>query len=106
MSNFSKLMHEVADTGTYEEILAVILAAEWVYFAWVSNTKKPYPKRFYLSEWITLHNNSSFKETVAWITKELDISSQKITVPEQHKVTNLFIKIVKLEVTFFDACYK
>jgi thiaminase/transcriptional activator TenA len=106
ISDFSKLMHEVANTGTYEEILAVILAAEWVYYTWASNAKKPYPKRFYLSEWITLHNNSSFKDTVAWIKKELDITSQKLTISEQNKVANLFIKIVRLEVSFFDACYK
>ena len=106
ISDFSKLMHEVANTGTYEEILAVILAAEWVYYTWASNAKKPYPKRFYLSEWITLHNNSSFKGTLGWIKKELDITSQKLTISEQHKVANLFIKIVRLEVSFFDACYK
>ena len=106
ISDFSKPMHEVANTGTYEEILAVILAAEWVYYTWASNAKKPYPKRFYLSEWITLHNNSSFKDIVAWIKKELDITSQKLTISEQHKVANLFIKIVRLEVSFFDACYK
>jgi len=106
ISDFSKLMHEVANTGTYEEILAVILAAEWVYYTWASNAKKPYPKRFYLSEWITLHNNSSFKGTLAWIKRELDITSQKLTISEQHKVANLFIKILRLEVSFFDACYK
>ena len=106
ISDFSKLMHGVANNGTYEEILAVILAAEWIYDTWASNAKKPYPKRFYLSEWITLHNNSSFKDTVAWIKKELDIISQKLTISEQHKVANLFIKIVRLEVSFFDACYK
>ena len=106
ISDFSKLMLEVANTGTYEEILAVILAAEWVYYTWASNAKKPYPKRFYLSEWITLHNNSSFKGTLDWIKKELDITSQKLTTSEQHKVANLFIKIVRLEVSFFDACYK
>jgi len=106
ITDFSNLMHEVANTGTYEEILAVILAAEWVYYTWASNAKKPYPKRFYLSEWITLHNNSSFKDTVAWIKKELDITSQKLTISKQHKVANLFIKIVRLEVIFFDTCYK
>ena len=106
ISDFSKLMLEVANTGTYEEILAVILAAEWVYYTWASNAKKPYPKRFYLSEWITLHNNSSFKGTLDWIKKELDITSLKLTISEQHKVANLFIKIVRLEVSFFDACYK
>ena len=106
ISDFSKLMLEVANTGTYEEILAVILAAEWVYYTWASNAKKPYPKRFYLSEWITLHNNSSFKATLDWIKKELDITSQKLTISEQHKVANLFIKIVRLEVSFFDDCYK
>ena len=106
ISDFSKLMHEVANTGTYEEILAVILAAEWVYYTWASNAKKPYPKRFYLSEWITLHNNSSFKDTLGWIKKELDITSQKLTISEQRKVANLFIKIVRLEVSFFDDCYK
>ena len=106
ISDFSKLMHEVANTGTYEEILAVILAAEWVYYTWASNAKKPYPKRFYLSEWITLHNNRFFKVTLDWIKKELDITSQKLTISEQHKVANLFIKIVRLEVSFFDDCYK
>jgi thiaminase/transcriptional activator TenA len=99
-------MQEVADIGTYEEILAVILAAEWIYYTWASDAKKPYPKRFYLSEWITLHNNSSFKNTVTWIKEELDFTTYKLTLSEQHKVAILFTKIVSLEVSFFDACYK
>ena len=106
INDFSKLMHEVANTGTYKEILAVILAAEWIYYTWASNVKKPYPERFYLSEWITLHNNSSFKDTVTWIKEELDSISHKLTVSEQHEVAILFTKTVMLEVSFFDACYK
>ena len=106
INNFSKLMQEVADIGTYEEILAVILAAEWIYYTWASDAKKPYPKRFYLSEWITLHNNSSFKNTVTWIKEELDFTTYKLTLSEQYKVAILFSKIVSLEVSFFDACYK
>lgn len=106
INDFSKLMHDVANTGSYKEILAVILAAEWIYCTWASNVKKPYPERFYLSEWITLHNNSSFKDTVIWIKDELDSISHQLTLSEQHKVAILFKKIVKLEVSFFDACYK
>jgi len=106
IQNFSKLMLDIANKGSYAELLAIIYAAELVYLTWASKATKPYPKRFYLSEWIELHNNSHFIKTVTWISTELDSVATDLSIEKQIIVTDLFNQLVKLEVSFFDAVYE
>jgi thiaminase/transcriptional activator TenA len=46
---FAVLMLDAARSGAYEEILSVIVPAEWVYLSWAKAAKHSYLKRFYLA---------------------------------------------------------
>jgi thiaminase/transcriptional activator TenA len=102
---FADLMLEAARSGTYEEVLAVIVPAEWVYLTWAQAAPKPYPGRFYLSEWIELHDNPVFEEIVGWMRGELDRIGSDLTPARRKVVAERFRRLVELEAAFFDAAY-
>jgi thiaminase/transcriptional activator TenA len=105
INDFANLMLQISNSGSYAQILSIILAAEWIYCTWASRAKEPYPDRFYLSEWIILHNNIAFHKTVAWIKGELDTLALELSYIEQEEIAKLFLNLVRLEIAFFDACY-
>jgi thiaminase (transcriptional activator TenA) len=102
---FADLMLDAARSGAYEEVLAVTIPAEWVYLTWAQAAPKPYPGRFYLSEWIELHDNPVFEEIVGWMRSELDRVGPKLSADRQAVVAERFQGLVELEVAFFDAAY-
>jgi thiaminase (transcriptional activator TenA) len=102
---FADLMLDAARSGAYEEVLAVIVPAEWVYLTWAQAAPKPYPGRFYLSEWIELHDNPIFEEVVDWMRSELDRAGPGLTDERRAVVAERFRRLVELEVAFFDAAY-
>ena len=53
-----------------------------------------------------VHNNISFYKTVSWIKEELDILALELSIKEQEEIAKLFLKLVRLEIAFFDACYE
>jgi thiaminase/transcriptional activator TenA len=102
---FADLMLDAARSGAYEEVLAVIVLAEWVYLTWAQAASKPYPGRFYLSEWIELRDNPAFEDIVGWMRSELDRVGPKLSTDRQAVVAERFRGLVELEVEFFDAAY-
>ena len=54
---------------------------------------------------IILHNNIPFHKTVTWIKGELDTLALELSYIEQEEIAKLFLKLVRLEIAFFDACY-
>lgn len=102
---FADLMLDAARGGSYEEVLAVIVPAEWVYLTWAQAAPRPYPGRFYLSEWIELHDNPVFEEIVGWMRSELDRVGPGLSEERQTVVAARFRRLVELEVAFFDAAY-
>ena len=102
---FADLMLDAAHSGTYEEVLAVIVPAEWVYLTWATAAKGVRPRRFYLSEWIDLHDNPGFAEIVGWMRGALDRVGPSLSPERQAVVAARFRRLVALEVAFFDAAY-
>jgi thiaminase/transcriptional activator TenA len=102
---FADLMLDAARSGSYEEVLAVIVPAEWVYLTWAQAANKPYPKRFYLSEWIELHDNPAFEEIVGWLRSELDRVGAELSPERREVARQRFHRLIELEVSFFDAAY-
>lgn len=105
IQTFADLMLDAAQSGNYEELLAVIVPAEWVYLTWAQAARPPYPKRFYLSEWIELHDNPDFAEIVGWLRGELDRVGAALSTERQAAAERRFHRLVELEVAFFDAAY-
>lgn len=104
---FQQLMEEARLSGSYANMLAVLVVAEWSYLDWAS----PYESRaddlpFWLGEWITLHAGEGFAGVVAYLRAQLDAVFPTLSASEQAEVTRLFTRAVELERGFFDAAWR
>lgn len=103
---FHELMKEAWEAGGYEEILAVLVVAEWVYVSWATAVKDRSPSKFYFSEWIDLHANDEFRDFVDWLRGQLDAHGPALSPDRREAVVQLFRRAVRLEKEFFDAAYE
>ncbi|NOD33937.1 MULTISPECIES: TenA family protein [unclassified Ruegeria] len=103
---FQDLMAEAVASGRYQNMLAVLVVAEWVYLSWASPENPPKDDLpFWFAEWITLHAGEGFESVVEYLRGQLDKVWQTLNTAEQAEVTRLFHRAVELERDFFDAAY-
>ena len=74
VSAFRDGMLSLAVHGTYEEILAGMAAAEWMYLTWSRTAHAHRPSDPVCGEWIALHVAPPFTDQVDWLLDELDRS--------------------------------
>lgn len=103
---FLDLLGCAAAEGGYAETLAVLVPAEWIYREWAAAVDAGTPERFYLTEWIELHDTDEFDAFVAWLRGELDREGAAVSRRRQRRVDRVFQRTVALEVAFFDAAYE
>lgn len=103
---FRALMAAAGERGSYAEVLAILVPAEWVYLTWARACPLPGPKRFYLAEWIELHAIPPFAEFVDWVRGELDRAAAAAAPAERERLASLFRTALELERDFFDAAYQ
>lgn len=102
---FDDLLVRGAHEGDYEETLAVLLPAEWSYRTWAENVESD-QSRFYLREWVELHDNPAFESFVDWLRGELDERGPELAPRRRRRVERLFGRTMALEAAFFDASYE
>ena len=105
-SGFQALMAQAAASGKYEEMLAVLVVAEWVYLTWATPVNPPKDDLpFYFAEWITLHAGDGFEGVVEYLRSQLDSQWDRLDGAQRANVEQVFCKAVKLERDFFDASW-
>lgn len=103
---FQDLMSEARTSGQYEQMLAVLVVAEWSYLIWANRYKTYDPDLpFWFAEWIDLHTGEGFEEVVAHLRGQLDSIWQDLSDTQQTAATAMFQKAVSCERAFFDAAY-
>ena len=103
---FQDLMAEARLSGRYENMLAVLVVAEWVYLSWASPVEdRASDLPFWFGEWITLHAGEGFEGVVAYLRAQLDAIYPTLDAAAQQEVQRLFAKAVSLERAFFDAAW-
>ncbi len=100
-AGFKAIMQEAAATRSYAAALSVLAVAEWLYLDWAQRAPAPAPGSFVHAEWITLHDNSDFRDLVGFLRTELD----RVGPVEEPRCRDLFGRAVALEGAFFDAAY-
>ena len=105
MSAFRDGMLSLAAHGTYEEIVAGMAAAEWMYLTWNRAAHERRPSDPACGEWIALHVTSPFTDQVAWLLDELDRLGPQLAPARQHKLAATFRRTLILEIGFHDAPY-
>lgn len=103
---FQDLMDTARLSGKYQNMIAVLVVAEWIYLDWAT----PFEDRaddlpFWLGEWITLHAGDGFAGVVAYLRGQLDQIWDGLSDAERGEVTDVFTRAVKLERAFFDAAW-
>ena len=102
---FEDLLLRAALQGGYEETLAVLVPAEWIYLEWATDVPGT-PDEFYLREWVELHDSPAFESFVDWLRGELDRYGPALGHRRTHRVERLFRRTVYLEVAFFGMAYE
>lgn len=103
-AEFQALMAQAATSGRYEQMLAVLVVAEWSYLDWAT----PYADRaddlpFWFGEWIALHSGTGFEGVVAYLRDQLDTAWHGLGDTQRRAVEDTFRHAVTLERRFFDA---
>ena len=103
---FQELMAQAAASGKYEEMLAVLVVAEWVYLSWATPVNPPKADLpFYFSEWITLHAGDGFEGVVNYLRNQLDTQWSELDNVQRANIEQVFCKAVELERDFFDESW-
>ena len=99
------LFLEVAAQEGYEEIMACVLAAEWMYSTWCSKANETPSGRAYIRDWVALHASGAFTDHVAWVRSEMDIRGPLLASPRQARLAALFDQTLEAEIAFHDAAF-
>ena len=103
---FQELMAKAVASGKYEEMLVVLVVAEWVYLSWASPFNPPKANTpFYFAEWITLHAGEGFEDVVEYLRGQLDKVWLELNHDQRKNVERVFCKAVQLERAFFDVSW-
>jgi thiaminase/transcriptional activator TenA len=95
----------VAETEGYEEILASVLAAEWMYLTWCLTANESPSYRPYIRDWVALHVGGAFAEHVAWVRSEIDARGPELSEARQARLLAVFEETLAAEVAFHEAAY-
>lgn len=103
---FQTLMHGARMSGNYEEMLAVLVVAEWSYLSW-GERYVGYDESlpFWFAEWIDLHSGDMFASVIAYLREQLDKAWVDLSTEQQEKVADTFKQAVACELAFFNAAY-
>ncbi len=100
---FLEAMADAGRNGSYGEILATLLPAEWIYLTWGEAQAAKAPEPFYFGEWVTLHANPDFRAFVLWLKDETDRAATDSDGAGREAMAKRFANMVRLEVAFFDV---
>lgn len=106
------LKYLINESSSYSELITFCFVMEKVYLEWVqynqetNNIAKDLPSKF--QTWIDLHSGDNFVEWVRFLNDEVECCL-RLEANGDHRSTSLyestFIKSLKLESNFFEACY-
>lgn len=104
---FQDLMAKAAQSGRYEQMLAVLVVAEWSYLSWAApHAPADETLPFWLGEWITLHAGEGFESVVSYLRDQLDQAWAGLDETARRDVERTFTQAVALERQFFDAAWE
>jgi thiaminase/transcriptional activator TenA len=95
----------VAESGGYLDVLAIMLAAEWMYASWCGRAAVERISQPELKHWVDLHADTEFRSGVTWLRAELDAAGRGLPNAECDRLAGLFGRALELEIGFHAAAY-
>lgn len=98
------VMRAATENG-FEELLAPMAAAEWLYLTWSRAAADGETGEPLIDEWIELHVSESFEAQSVWLRDRLDRYGPQLSPHRQRRVRYFFARTVEAEIAFHDAVY-
>lgn len=95
----------IAENGSYDEILSMMLAAEWMYLTWCRAADGKVEASV-AADWIALHVEPKFETQVTWLKKTINRRGQTQSEEAQEICARTFGRMLDLEIMFHDAPYE
>ncbi len=94
----------IAEQGSFEEIIAMMLAAEWMYLTWcrAAHGKIEDPLA---AEWVAMHGDPTFTSQVDWLKRAMNTLGPAMPPDGQETCAAIFGRILDLEIAFHHAPY-
>ncbi len=97
----------VARDGSYVDIIACMLAAEWLYATWCQAAHATPSSRRTIAAWVALHAAAPFVDQVTWMRDQLDAFGYNVARESDIKrLAAIFEKAIAQEILFHDAAYE
>lgn len=101
---FGGTMLGVAETGSYLDILAIMLAAEWMYATWCGRAARQPISDPDIADWVRLHAAPGFLAQAEWLRASVDAA--EVDAATFQRLSELFGATLRLEVDFHTAPYE
>jgi thiaminase/transcriptional activator TenA len=98
-------MLAIAETGRYADILAIMLAAEWMYRTWSLRAAKTEIAEPQLRHWVAIHTEADFLDQVDWLLAEIEREAAALDDAGRQRLSGLFRRALILEIDFHSAAY-
>ncbi|HTW30004.1 MAG TPA: TenA family protein [Acetobacteraceae bacterium] len=106
VASFRDGMLGMAQSGSYEEIIAAMLAAEWMYATWCGRAAAGRISDAHLRQWVRLHAEEPFLRGVAWLQGQVDARALLVAPAMREAMVGCFRRTLMLEVGFHSAPYE
>lgn len=103
---FGRYMLGVAETGSYLDIVTIMLAAEWMYATWCGRACQRLISDPDILNWVRLHAAPEFSAQVDWLRGRVDAAGTDIDAALFQHLSDLFGTALRLEADFHIACYE
>ena len=96
-------MLAIAESGSYADILSIMLAAEWMYATWCLRAAETAIAEPELRRWVALHTEPDFLDQVQWLRAEIDREAAALDDAGRARLAGLFRRALELEIDFHQA---
>jgi thiaminase/transcriptional activator TenA len=98
---FASGVLELAANGAYHNVIAIVLATEWMYATWSEPGNTTIISNAELRRWVALDEEPDFLDQAAWLRAEIDAAQPG----ERDRLSVPFRRTLQLEIAFHGAPY-
>jgi thiaminase/transcriptional activator TenA len=101
---FNYGMLEIAEKGSYYDIVVAMMCAEWMYADWCAAAEQGAISNPSIVAWVRLHTDEAFRKQALWLRQQIDL------LPDAQfdfeRANAVFSKALALEIDFHSAAYE
>lgn len=101
-ADFDGGMLEIAERGSFAEIVTAMFAAEWLYATWCRRAAGGGIADPHLRRWVELHAEEAFTRQAEWLKAAVDASAETADAAD---LSRIFGRVIALEIAFHSAAY-